>query len=206
MNDITIKCVGVGSDDDDEEEDDDASDDDGGGAANASGGGGGDASDNEDSPAKDGASKRLPMPEVDPDAQRNPEKAAEILKWFCQETQGAAYSFGSAIATLAEFQKATVNPTTTYRGPLEIGNLKIGVEAFNRMQTAKPISFKKMSPEVEFGADGQSKSPLATDSRLENTDVGGRGGGSPHSLRPQQCSLGAGSLLPFCLLRSMYLC
>lgn len=32
--------------------------------------------------------------------------------------------------------------------------MKIGVEAFNRMQVAKPISFKKMSPEVEFGPDG----------------------------------------------------
>ena len=71
-HDIAIKCIGIGSDDD--ENDDDESDDDEvagvevkqeDGEAGGGGGGGG------------SAVKDLPMPTVDPEAQRNPEKASQ---------------------------------------------------------------------------------------------------------------------------------
>jgi hypothetical protein len=72
----------------------------------------------------------LPQDEV-----RSPEIATALLNYICKMTPGsAAYEISQAIEVLSRFSTAAVNPTTTYRGALEIGPLQIGVECFNRLQ------------------------------------------------------------------------
>lgn len=72
--------------------------------------------------------------------------ASSAIRHICCHTGGVMRTLAKAMALLTSYQRGEVKPSTVYQGPLEIGNLKIPVIAVNRMQPAKAISFKKVSP------------------------------------------------------------
>lgn len=59
-------------------------------------------------------------------------------------------SFSESARMSHEFRKPPVKPVTIFRGCLEIGDLKIAVQAYKREQMAKKLKFNRLSGRVQL--------------------------------------------------------